>query len=137
MDIYGHLIEGAEAAAIQDNADMTAVANVLAATGTDPACIPFVSQEDASRCADDARLCEQQSPTNRGCDDPSRQKNAANYEEHASDCDVVREDAKCPGRDLNPHSLKRPGDFKSPVSANSTTWALAMNRPWLGRCLRR
>ena len=28
-----------------------------------------------------------------------------------------------PGRDSNPHSRIWPGDFKSPVSANSTTWA--------------
>ena len=32
---------------------------------------------------------------------------------------------ECPGRDSNPHSRIWPGDFKSPVSANSTTWACA------------
>jgi len=35
LDTYGHLIEGAEAAAIQANADMTAVPTMLAATGTE------------------------------------------------------------------------------------------------------
>ncbi|SRR6056297_535781 len=35
---------------------------------------------------------------------------------------------QCPGRDLNPHSDYSPGDFKSPVSANSTTWAGAADR---------
>ena len=35
---------------------------------------------------------------------------------------------KCPGRDSNPHSRIWPGDFKSPVSANSTTWAFRMFR---------
>ena len=34
--------------------------------------------------------------------------------------------AECPGRDSNPHSRIWPGDFKSPVSANSTTWAGAL-----------
>ncbi len=33
---------------------------------------------------------------------------------------------KYPGRDSNPQGRIRPGDFKSPVSANSTTWAGAV-----------
>ncbi len=37
--------------------------------------------------------------------------------------DQEKPENQCPGRDLNPHSRYQPGDFKSPVSANSTTWA--------------
>ena len=62
LDTYGHLIAGAEAAAIASTADMTSVCEVLAATGTDalPAtCSPIAHIPDASRCADNARACDE------------------------------------------------------------------------------
>jgi len=57
LDTYGHLIAGAAVAAITHTADKTAVPRVLAATGTDGACIPFVSREDAKGLVDAARPC--------------------------------------------------------------------------------
>jgi hypothetical protein len=54
------------------------------------------------------------------------------YKQHRVSSDLLGashrlvEKQQCPGRDSNPHSRIWPGDFKSPVSANSTTWALAM-----------
>ncbi len=68
MDTYGHLIAGAEAAAVTANADLTAVPAIIAATeataaentadfsatGTD-GCFPFVSAQDGKRRVDDER----------------------------------------------------------------------------------
>lgn len=61
LDTYGHLIAGAEAAAIASTADMTSVGEVLAATGTDGAaktCFLFDSNSDASPCVGIAGICE-------------------------------------------------------------------------------
>ncbi len=72
LDTYGHLIAGAEAAAIASTADMTSVAEVLAATGTDglpAACSPIAHISDASRCADIAKACDE--TKNHGNDRPA------------------------------------------------------------------
>jgi len=63
MDTYGHLIAGAEAEAVVANADMTAVPGILAATGTDGACVPFVSQRDAPSCVLNAKGCDEKPAT--------------------------------------------------------------------------
>ncbi len=91
LDTYGHLIAGAEAAAIMDTADMTAVPQMLAATGTDGACIPFVSREDAFPCVDVARSCDETShQTNR--DDAAILPFAPGKSgEFATPCDSVRD----------------------------------------------
>ena len=102
LDTYGHLIEGAEAAAIQANADLTAVPAILAATGTDDAmpqtdddkrrfkCASFL---DASGCVDVAGVCEQDQQN----DDPTPTKiGVDSYREKtpiAAVCDTVQDDA--------------------------------------------
>ncbi len=60
LDTYGHLIAGAEAAAVASTADMTAVGTVLAATGTDggATCSPIAHISTASRCVDVASQCD-------------------------------------------------------------------------------
>jgi len=63
LDIHGHLIAGAEAAAIASTADMTSVPAVLAATGTDPVlagtCFAFDSKLGASVCVELATECDE------------------------------------------------------------------------------
>lgn len=70
LDTYGHMIEGAEAAAIASTADMTSLPAVLAATGTDPAatetCFAFDSKQGALACVEYATECgEGSSPERR------------------------------------------------------------------------
>lgn len=92
FDTYGHLIAGAEAAAIMDNADMTSVANVLAATGTDGTCVPFVSQDDALPCVDDAGVCEQGLIETGFIETLQGAFKPANHDEFAMSCETVRDD---------------------------------------------
>ncbi len=65
LDTYGHLIAGAEAAAVASTADMTSVCEVLAATGTDglsETCSPFANIVDSPRCAASAKSCDEPPP---------------------------------------------------------------------------
>jgi len=62
LDTYGHLIQGAEAAAVASTADMTSVGEVLAATGTDGAsdtCFLFDAKSAALARVDHARVCDE------------------------------------------------------------------------------
>ncbi len=56
MDTYGHLLTGAEAAAVVQTASLSAIpTDLLRATGTDdllPGCFLFASKHDAKGCDD-------------------------------------------------------------------------------------
>ena len=106
---YGHLIDGAEAAAITATADMTSAASVLAATGTDgatsppvglgPVWVPFGSQPDAKQCVDDARRCEQDGGETAGEEASGPVVFPAKTGLEAGSCEPLRDDARSrPGR---------------------------------------
>gem|GEM_PF-2300337 len=74
-DVYGHLIAGAKAAAIASTADMTSVAEIIAATGTDGAslatetCFPFAAKRVAKQCVDIASGCDEIDAVSNGPED--------------------------------------------------------------------
>ncbi len=105
FDTYGHLIAGAEAAAVQSNADMTAVPKMLAATGTDgmPASgepkkrFKCASLLDAKPCVDDATPCESEPARQTIQPGAAQKKTPQNAGSNASRCDAVRADASTQG----------------------------------------
>ncbi|SMP65565.1 Site-specific recombinase XerD [Neorhodopirellula lusitana] len=97
LDTYGHLIAGAEAEAVVANADMTAIPGILAATGTNGACVPFVSQQNASRCVPGAKGCDDKPATIRLASDHNQQETPQNTGLNAASCGVVRRDANTQG----------------------------------------
>ncbi|TWU22442.1 site-specific tyrosine recombinase XerC [Novipirellula galeiformis] len=113
MDTYGHLIAGAEAAAVTANADLTAVPAIIAATeviadenkgefsatGTED-CFPFVSQRDGKRRNDDERRRNGRSRKATADNSMASQKKRQNDEPRT----LMNVSEKCPGRDSNPHS---------------------------------
>jgi hypothetical protein len=93
MDTYGHLIAGAEAAAVSANADMTAVPAIVAATGTDGTCIPFISRQDAKRCVPVAKPCDEAEVVSKSEKQTTQSKTPQNVGKFSSACNELREPA--------------------------------------------
>ncbi len=93
LDTYGHLIDGAEAAAVIANADMTAVPSMLAATGADT-CFSFVSHEGAEPCLPGAKPCEPRHGESSRTSGRKHRDLPGQTSRFASTCDPVREDTK-------------------------------------------
>ncbi len=116
-DLAKHLatkIPGASAFALPSEYDMA---------GTDGGWVPFGPQEDAKRRAGVAGACDDEGDEEQSTTESSKSFEPLKIGVFAETCEGLQESAECPRRDSNPHSRNRPGDFKSPVSANSTTRA--------------
>ena len=106
---YGHLIEGAEAVAVANSADLTAMPAM--ATGTDGpvARFPIVSNGDACGARSGAEPCAQTANEREGSDT----KKPANSNEIAGSCESVRAtNDKRRARESNPQLLPAT-DFES------------------------
>ncbi len=91
LDTYGHLIAGAEAAAIMDTADMTAVPQLLVATGTDGACTSGVRVSDARRVLDGAKPCDTPAQNLNDSEPVSFAFRPVNNVEFATSCDDLQD----------------------------------------------
>jgi hypothetical protein len=113
LDTYGHLLAGAETAAVNQNAGLTSIQAMLSATGTDSCLLPVDAHLIPSRAR--AACDEVRKGASSKCTKASdeKQKSRAIPKENAAPCETVRGSApKRRARESNPQLLPAT-DFES------------------------
>ncbi len=113
LDTYGHLIEGAEAAAVSRNGNLTAMPALQMATGTDSSLICLDTHLIPTRvrgACDDVRGGAIGTFTN---DSTQQQKSRVIPMENAASCEMVQAVAKAEGKGVEPSTACAATDFES------------------------